>query len=246
MTVNSESSEILQESVNSKRQRAVVELLAFVVFALVSNEVMDPFFGSYSGPASLITTLIILTIYIHRRGQNWRSMGLCKLPGLKAKLLVVPQAMAIFVTVLLSIVLLTKGLEAIGLTFMSEPIDGEVERWGDLQGNLPMYLILIALSWVSAGFGEEMFFRGFLITRLQTAFNSIKFSSAISVLLAALLFGYVHYYYQGVAGLVNAGVIGVIFGMYFLLYKRNLWPLVVAHGCINSLGFTSEFMGWGL
>jgi len=45
MTVNSESSEILQESVNAKRQRAVVELLAFVVFALVSKEVMDPIQG---------------------------------------------------------------------------------------------------------------------------------------------------------------------------------------------------------
>jgi len=46
-------------------------------------------------------------------------------------------------------------------------------------------------------------------------------------------------------GLVNAGVIGLIFGTFFLLYKRNLWPLVLAHGFINSLGFTSEFMGWG-
>jgi membrane protease YdiL (CAAX protease family) len=105
---------------------------------------------------------------------------------------------------------------------------------------------LIALSWISAGFGEEMFFRGFLISRLQTSFNGIKFASAISVLLAALLFGYVHFYYQGLAGLVNAGVIGVIFGVYFLIFKRNLWPLVIAHGFINSLGFTSEFMGWGI
>ncbi len=246
MTVNLQSYELVKEAASPNRQTAVIELLVFVVFALVSKEVMDPLFGAYSGPVSLITTLIILTIYIRRQGQSWASMGLRTLPGLKAKLLVLPQAMAIFVTVLISIVLLTRGLDALGITFMSEPIEGETERWGALQGNLRMYLILIALSWISAGFGEEMFFRGFLITRLQTAFNGIKFSSAISVLLAAFLFGYVHFYYQGVTGLVNAGVIGVIFGTYFLLYKRNLWPLVIAHGFINSLGFTSEFMGWGL
>lgn len=246
MTIDLKNAEIVKGDRFSKRVTAVFELLVFVAFALVSKEVMDPFFGSYAGPASLITTLIILSIYIRRRDQHWSSMGLRRLPGLKTKLLVIPQAAAVFITVLLSIVLLTKGLDALSLTFMSEPIEGETERWGEVQGNLQLYLILIALSWVSAGFGEEMFFRGFLITRLLTAFSGFKLSPAISVLLAALLFGYVHFYYQGLAGLVNAGVIGVIFGIYFLLYKQNLWPLVVAHGFINSLGFTSEFMGWGL
>ncbi|MDG2089690.1 MAG: CPBP family intramembrane metalloprotease [Gammaproteobacteria bacterium] len=239
-------SETSKEVPNSKKITTVYELIAFVALALVSKEIMDPFFGAYAGPASLITTLIILTIYVRRVGQTWSSMGLRSLPNLKAKLMVLPQALAIFVTVLITIVILTKGLEAVGLTFMSEPIEGETERWGDIQGNLQLYLILITLSWVSAGFGEEMFFRGFLITRLKTVLSDIYLSSAISVLLAALLFGYVHYYYQGLAGFVNAGVIGVIFGTYFLLYKRNLWPLVIAHGFINSLGFTSEFMGWGL
>lgn len=109
-----------------------------------------------------------------------------------------------------------------------------------------MYLTLIALSWISAGFGEEMFFRGFLITRLQAVFGGFRLASVVAVFLAALFFGYVHVYYQGLTGLINAGVIGLIFGTYFLLYKRNLWPLVLAHGFINSLGFTSEFMGWGI
>ena len=231
---------------NTNKVTAAVELIAFAALALVSKELMDPFFGAYAGPASLIATLIILTIYIHRAGQTWSSMGLSSLPGLKAKLLVIPQAIAIFISVLVIILLLTKGLEAAGLTFMSEPIEGETERWGDIRGNLQLYLILIALSWISAGFGEEMFFRGFLITRLKTLLGDIYFSSAITILLAALMFGYVHIYYQGLTGFVNASVIGVIFGTYFLLYKKNLWPLVIAHGFINSLGFTSEFMGWGL
>lgn len=229
-----------------KKVTAVFEIIAFVAFALVSKEIMDPFFGAYSGPASLITTLIILTIYMRRAGQTWSSMGLRTLPVLKEKLMVLPQALAIFVTVLISIVILTKGLEAVGITFMSEPIEGEIDRWGDIQGDLQMYVILITLSLVSAGFGEEMFFRGFLITRLKTVFSDIYLSSAISVLLAALLFGYMHVYYQGLVGLVNGGIIGVIFGTYFLLYKRNLWPLIIAHGFINSLGFTSEFLGINL
>ncbi len=234
-----------EKNINQKKA-AGFELIAFVTLALVSKDLMDPYFGAYSGPASLITSLIILTLYIHNAGQSWRSMGLLNLPGLKAKFLLIPQALAIFVSVLVIIVILTRGLETAGFTFMSEPIEGETERWGDIQGNLQLYLILITLSWVSAGFGEEMFFRGFLITRLKTVLGDIYLSSVLSVLFAALMFGYVHIYYQGLAGFVNAGVIGIIFGTYFLLYKHNLWPLVIAHGFINSLGFTSEFMGWGL
>lgn len=229
-----------------KKRRAVAELIGFVAFALISKQMMDSLLGAYSGPATLITTLILLTIYMHRQGEKWTSLGLRALPGAKAKLLLLPQAFLIFATVLATMVLLTKGLESIGLHFMSETPEGEKERWGVIEGNLQQYLILIALSWISAGFGEEMFFRGFVITKLQTVFNGTKLASALAVLLAALLFGYVHFYYQGLAGLVNAGVIGLIFGTFFLLYKRNLWPLILAHGFINSLGFTSEFMGWGL
>ena len=129
---------------------------------------------------------------------------------------------------------------------MSEPIEGEIERWGDIKGNLQQYLILIALSWISAGFAEEMFFRGFVITRLQAALNGTNLASVFAVLLAALLFGDVHFYHQGLTGLVNATAIGFIFGTFFLIYKRNLWPLGVAHGSINSLGFTSDFLEWGI
>ena len=231
---------------NTKKRRAIAELVGFVAFALISKQMMDSAFGAYSGPASLITTLILLTIYMHQRGEKWASMGLRALPGTRAKLLLLPQAFLIFVAVLTTIALLTKGLELLGQHFMSETPEGEVERWGDIEGNLQQYLILIALSWISAGFGEEMFFRGFVITRLQTVLNDTRLASAFAVLLAALLFGYVHFYYQGLTGLVNATAIGLIFGAFFLLYKRNLWPLVLAHGFINSLGYTSDFMGWGI
>lgn len=230
----------------SIKRTALIEVVVFFAIVLASKEIADPFLGPYSGPATLVATLVLLTVYLSMRGENWASLGLRGLPGTKAKLLIVPQVILVFFAVLTTITLLTKGLEAIGLPFMSEPIEGEKERWGDVEGNLRMYLILIGLSWISAGFGEEMFFRGFVITRLQITFRGFKLASVYAVVLSALIFGYVHFYYQGLAGFVNATVIGLIFGAAFLLYKRNLWPLIFAHGFINSLGFTAEFMGWNL
>jgi membrane protease YdiL (CAAX protease family) len=139
---------------------------------------------------------------------------------------------------------LTKGLDAIGITILSDPIAGEQERWGDISGNLEQYLILLGISWISAGFAEEMFFRGFVLTRLTTIFGSAKPALAFSVFLAAAFFGFVHFYYQGLAGFINAAVIGLILGFWFLIYKRNLWPLIIAHGSMNSLGFTMEYLGF--
>jgi membrane protease YdiL (CAAX protease family) len=210
---------------------------------LISKEVMDAFLGPYSGQVSLITTVILLTVYIRWRGQKWSSMGLKSLPGRRAKLMVIPQAMMLFGAVLVIIISLTKGLDAIGLTFLSETSESELARFGDISGNLRMYLTLIALSWIGAGFGEEMFFRGFLLTRLQTVFQGFRFAPILAVVLGALLFGGVHFYAQGLAGFVNAGVIGLIFGTFFVRSKNNLWPLIVVHGFINSLGFTLDFLG---
>ncbi len=230
----------------SKKLKAVVEVVAVVAFALLLKELLDPFFWRYSALVSLISTVVLLTIFMHLRGQSWSSMGLRPLPGAKAKLLVVPQAISAFVAVFAILTILEYGIEAVGLQLTLVAHEGEAERWGDIAGNLRAYLLMLGISWIIGGFAEEMFFRGFLITRLQTVFDGVNLASGFAVLLPALLFGYVHVYYQGLYGFLNAGVIGLIFGTLFLLYKRNLWPLVLAHGFINSLGFTAQYMGWDI
>jgi membrane protease YdiL (CAAX protease family) len=107
-----------------------------------------------------------------------------------------------------------------------------------------LYLLWLVTVWTAAAFGEEMFFRGYLVTRLQTVFADIKFGVVLAVLVPALLFGLGHVYYQGLRGLVITGAIGLAFGTMFLLFKRNLWPVVLWHGIIDTLTFTAIFMNW--
>jgi membrane protease YdiL (CAAX protease family) len=229
---------------NAGKMWVAIEITAFVAIALLSKLALDPFIWRYAGPVSLIGTIVTLSVYLHFRGLSWRSMGLVALPSSRGKLLLIPQAILTFLTVLIIIKFLTFGLESAGFEFMSEKAQGETDRWGDISGNLEMYLLLLGLSIVSAGFAEEMFFRGYLISRIQAIFGSSLWATVLSIFLPALLFGYVHIYYQGLQGFVNAGVIGVIFGTLFLKFKRNLWPLILAHAFINCLGYTAEFMGW--
>lgn len=73
-----------ESNIENSKKMAVIELVGFVSFALISKEVADPFLGPYSGTVTLITTLILLTAYMSLRGQNWSSMGLRPLPSLKS------------------------------------------------------------------------------------------------------------------------------------------------------------------
>jgi len=224
-------------------RRALAELAMVVTFALGFKFALDQIIWVYAGPISLLTTLVLYSLYLWRRGENWAPLGLRALPGLKSKLLVLPQALLALVSIFACGNLAGVAGDQLGLwTYGEQPV-GVEQRWGAIEGNLPIYLLWLAITWTSAAFGEEMFFRGFLITRFQAAFASIPMSAVLAVVFAGAIFGYGHFYYQGVRGLVSAGAIGLVLGALFLLYKRNLWPLILAHGLVDTLVFTALYLG---
>lgn len=228
----------------SQRWIVLVEISGFVGFALLSKYLMSMIFWRYAGPVSLLLTLALVTVYMRRIGVDWPSLGLRRLPGIRAKLMVIPQAMLVFVAFGIVVALTTIGGPAVGLDFMAEMPKGVDDRWGDVAGNLPMYLLWLAIVWTAAAFGEEMFFRGYLISRLQTVFCGYRFASVLAVVLPAIFFGYGHFYYQGWRGAIVTGGIALAFGTMFLLLKRNLWPVILMHGIIDTLTFTALYLEW--
>ncbi|MEZ0242876.1 MAG: lysostaphin resistance A-like protein [Sphingomonas sp.] len=190
----------------------------------------------------MLLTIGLLTLYLRHRGLGWSQMGLVALPGWKAKLWVLPQAGLTLLAFAAVVGLTTIAGPALGLTFLTKVPAGVEGRWGDVAGDLPHYLLWLAIVWTAAAFGEEMFFRGYLITRLQGVFPKRWHGSVLVVLIPALIFGYGHFYYQGWRGAVVTAGIGLAFGVMFLLFKRNLWPLVLLHGVIDTLTFTAIFM----
>jgi hypothetical protein len=57
-----------------------------------------------------------------------------------------------------------------------------------------------------------------------------------------MFFGYGHYYYQGLSGAVVTGAIGLVLGIMFVLFRRNLWPVILWHGIIDTLAFSAYFL----
>ena len=47
-------------------------------------------------------------------------------------------------------------------------------------------------------------------------------------------------------GLVMTGAIGFSLGLLFLLYRKNLWPLIIGHALVDSLVFTATYREWDI
>lgn len=226
----------------TRSREALYAFAGAVAFSIALKLCLDQIVWKFAGPITLVVTLGLITVYLHRRGESWRALGLRRPGGWKSVLLVLPQAALGIVAILGTGVGVTAVGEAAGLWSTDMPADGIEARWGDIQGNLQVYLLWMVVAWVSGGLFEELFFRGFMVSRLKLAFGGSVLASVFAVVLPALVFGYGHFYYQGIRGLVVTGMIGVTLGTLYLLYKRNLWPLILAHGVVDSLAFTAMYL----
>jgi uncharacterized protein len=93
------------------------------------------------------------------------------------------------------------------------------------------------------GFAEEVVVVGYLITRLR----QLGLSENRSILASSVLRGLYHLYQGFGAGLGNL-VMGLIFG-YAWCRTGRLWPLVIAHGIIDTVAFVGYVLlaghvGW--
>jgi membrane protease YdiL (CAAX protease family) len=101
------------------------------------------------------------------------------------------------------------------------------------QGLLPQGL-LESLAWLplalSAGFCEELAFRGYL----QKQFQAIMGSSALAVLFQAIVFGVGHFY-EGIGAAARITLYGVLFGL-LALWRKSLRPGMIAHAWSDIFG----------
>lgn len=123
------------------------------------------------------------------------------------------------------------------------PDVGTGGRFDFVKGNLVGYLTVMVLVWTHGSFFEELLFRAFVITKGEAVLGGSRAASIAAVIMAAIFFGYRHYYYQGMHGAIITGLIGLLFGLiYIRIGRRNILPLAFAHGLVNSIAQTSRFL----
>jgi membrane protease YdiL (CAAX protease family) len=101
------------------------------------------------------------------------------------------------------------------------------------QGLLP-HGIVESLAWLpvalSAGFCEELAFRGYL----QKQFQAITGSAAWAVPIQAIVFGIGHFY-EGLGQVGRITLFGVLFGL-LAVWRKNLRPGMIAHAWSDIFG----------
>jgi hypothetical protein len=109
-------------------------------------------------------------------------------------------------------------------------------------GNLMSTIGFVLVGWLKGGFWEEVLWRGYFITRLQHLFGLGRFGTAISIAIPTILFGLFHSY-QGIAGVISTMVMALVMTAAYFLSRRNLFPLIVAHGAHDMAGIIVIALG---
>jgi membrane protease YdiL (CAAX protease family) len=229
-----------QSYVTAGRDIILILGTLFITKALILN--IDALW-SYAGPISLLTALGMTRVCLVFNQQKWADIGL-KRPDSIIKILLWTVLILVLTTLLGALI---EGVVASAIP----PVDSAVStineryqnRFAAVPGNLPAYLFWLGIAWVIGGFTEEVLFRGMLISRFEKLFSFAPFGIFLAVIMQAIIFGQQHFYYQGLNGALATGAIALVSGLFYLLLKRNLWPLMLSHGLANTLGLTLIYLG---
>jgi membrane protease YdiL (CAAX protease family) len=107
------------------------------------------------------------------------------------------------------------------------------------------YPLATLLMLATAGFTEEFFFRGLVLTRIRRWTRS----ALVAIVLSALCFGVYHLPYAylnprwpshgdwgaaAAAAFGQGGTMGIVLGAVFVLAGENLTAVIFAHACFNA------------
>jgi len=96
---------------------------------------------------------------------------------------------------------------------------------------------------VGAGFGEETLFRGYMFERFGKLFGSGLGAKTVIVLISSVWFGLEHYSVQGLAGVQQATIFGLLFGAIFAITGR-IWMLMIAHAAFDLTAYAMIYWGF--
>jgi len=182
-----------------------------------------------------VPILFVLALVSFRvREGNWRAMGVARPEAWKRVLLIAVGAAALRLVLGQFVV---EPLAARVWPPMVAPSGSE-----SIAGNWRVTLEWLALVWTFAAVGEEVGYRGYLLTRAAQALGGARAAWWAAVVLSAVLFGYGHSY-KGPAGIADSAVAGLVLGTVYLMARRNLWACVIAHGLIDTVGVAAAFLG---
>ncbi len=217
---------------------AVLAVAAFaVVLSLAGGGILDEQNGDVAGvptvvfffalvEGTLLATGLIFTRY--KYGASLAAIGFVRTRGVR------PYGVAIgyWLLAILAIGLWAVAMRLLGFNqiFESDSAEDALDIAG---GSLPLAIALVGI-W--GPIGEEVFFRGFVLSGLRN-----RFGLKTSVLLSSVLFGAVH---VAPGAIIPTFFLGLAFAFIYVRTK-SLWPVIFAHSLQNSLALVAASLSLG-
>ena len=186
-------------------------------------------------PNEVIILCVVGLLSLRLRNGGWSAMGL-KRPASWRHILLIALAAAA-----LRILLGQFVIEPAAGFFWPKPTAPALAN--EIRGNVKIALLALAIVWTFAAFGEEIAYRGYLLTRAADIGNRSTTAYWIGIVVVSILFGYGHYY-KGPSGIIDSGIAGLILGAAYMFAGRNLWASILTHGFIDTFGVIDAFFGW--
>lgn len=178
-----------------------------------------------------LTTFLLATVLIKFRGMSWQELGLCQPQSYKKALI---ATVFIFIFSILSIIVFQLIKEHLGLDLAPDKSNQQaVGKFGNLSGNWGLFFSIIPFIWLQSML-EEMLDRGFLINWIEKLLSNTWLATAIAVLVQAMIFGFRHSSDLSDRS-ITVGLIGLVMGIGYVCFGRNLWPLIAAHCILNTM-----------
>ncbi len=187
---------------------------------------------SLVGQVGFITILILFLIFYRVKKTTLYQLGLTR-PQSWVRTIVLGFLLAT------AIIVAIKGLEYLFFGNLGEP---DVSRFDIIKTN-PIYLFFTLLFvWITAGLGEEIIWRGFMMNNMAILFGNSSKAWMLSLLVTSVIFGSIHLY-QGWVGVLQTGLAGLFLGIIYIKNgKYNLWLNVFTHGFIDTISLTYLYL----
>jgi len=216
-----------------------IDLIIYISVMFLVREIYIPKVGFIAnGLFWSFTTLIVASWRMKVRGVSWKDLGLVK-PNNFGKTIGVSAI--ILVSVVASIIIFEIIKDHLPFSIAPDSSsESAVSKFGDLKGNWLHFFMIIPFILLESML-EELLDRGFLINWFERLFSKTSFATVIAVLLQAAIFGFRHSYDLSSRS-ITVGIIGLIMGIAYVKFGRNLWPLIIAHCILNSMSMMERVM----
>lgn len=227
---NTESNNELSGEINYKG--FLIDLIIYTSVMFLVRELHIPKIGFIAnGLFWSFTTLVIASWRMKVRNVTWKELGLRK-PDNFGKTLGISAL--ILATTMISLIAFNILIDHLPFPLTADTSsESAVSKFGDLKGNWSHFFLIIPFILLESML-EELLDRGFFMNWIERLFSRTSFATVIAVVLQAAIFGFRHSNDLSERS-ITVGIIGLIMGIAYMKFGRNLWSLIIAHCVLNSI-----------